>query len=154
MRMLCNACYWAWQIKRNDVEKPIAYKRIQGGIQPDITLRMATNLPWDTALLSLQFYGQRQVLGQSLPFRVEKMHGAKVWAEHWNGCLVKSCEDKLFTRVRVQFCKSYFEKPIQFCVKVEDTSATTALPIVIIKEGSFCFVLAYLLAGHSLVLCD
>ena len=120
------------QVKRSSVEKPIAYKKIQGGIQSDVTLRMASNFAWDSALLLLHYFGDKHRL---LPFRAEKIHGAKVWVEHRSGCFVKSCDDKHFTSVRVQFCKEYYDKPIQFSIKVDESTASTALPIVILREG-------------------
>ena len=95
---------------------------------------MASDFAWDTALLSLHYYGQRKPV---LPFRVEKVQGVKVWTEHRTGCLVKSRQDKHSTSVRVQFCKTYYDKPIQFSIEVDKSAASTALPIVLLREGPY-----------------
>ena len=97
---------------------------------------MASNFAWDSALLTLHYFGDKRNL---LPFRVEKIHGSKVWIEHRSGCFVRSCNDKHFTSARVQFCKDYYDKPIQFSIKVDDSTASTALPIVILREGLLGF---------------
>ena len=110
----------------------VAYKRIQGGIQSDITLRITSNFSWYIAFLSLhQFDPNNTNKEQPLPFRVEKLHGTRSWMVCRKGCFVRSWHHKRYTSVRIQFFKHYCGRRLQFTMQIGDMHAATTTPIVV-----------------------
>ena len=122
------------QTKRRDKKKckggTVAYKRIQGGIQSDITLRVTSNFSWYISFLSLhQFDAENNE--QQLPFRVETLHGTRSWMLCPKGCFVRSWHHKRYTSVRVQFFKHYCGRRLKFSMKIGNLTASTTTPIVV-----------------------
>ena len=111
----------------------VAYKRIQGGIQPDVSLRVSSNFRWKSLWLELRPYGCESKT--RLPFRVEEKYGCKKWTKLCKRCLAKPWQHKQYTSVRVQFCKSYYGMRLQFIARTENYIAATKVPIVIVKQG-------------------
>ena len=111
----------------------VVYKRIQGGIQPDVSLRISSNFPWKSLWLELRPYeGDSKI---RLPFRVEEKYGSKIWTKLCKSCLVQPWKHKQYTSVRVQFCKQYYGVRLQFMARAEHYIAATDVPIVILKKG-------------------
>ena len=111
----------------------VAYKRIQGGIQPDVSLRVSSSFRWKSLLLELRPYGGKSKV--RLPFRVEEEYGSKIWNKLCKRSLVKPWQHKQYTCVRVQFCKRYYGVRLQFIARAESCIATTEIPIVLGKQG-------------------
>ena len=111
----------------------VAYKRIQGGIQPDVSVRISSNFAWKSLWLELRPYGCESKI--SLPFRVEEEYGCKKWTEPSERCLVEPWQHKKYTTVRVQFCKQYYGVRLQFIARAEHYIAATQVPIVLLKQG-------------------
>ena len=111
----------------------VAYKRIQGGIQADVSLRVTSNFIWKKLFLELRPHGCASE--KRLPFRVEVKHGSKVWTERCTGCVVQPWQHKDYTSIRVQFCREYYGVRLRFLAHVGKLSATTATPIIIVKPG-------------------
>ena len=109
----------------------VAYKRIQGGIQPDVSLRISGNFQWKSLSLELRICGSNT----RLPFRVEEEYGSKIWTKLCKRCSVQPWKHRRFTSVRVQFCKQYYGMRLQFMARAENNIAATEVPIVILKEG-------------------
>ena len=111
----------------------MAYKRIQGGIQPDVSLRVTSNFVWKSLLLELRPYkGESKT---RLPFRVEGEYGSKRWTKLCKRCLVKPWQHKEYTSVRVQFGKGYYGVRLQFIARAQNYTAATEVPIVLVKQG-------------------
>ena len=104
----------------------IAHKRIQGGVQADISLRVKSNFTWNLLTLTLH----RCKSKKRLPFRVEIDHLSKQWSKDCDACIVRSWEHKRYTSVRAQFCKEYYGQQLQFSARVASLIAKTRTPIV------------------------
>ena len=109
----------------------VAYKRIQGGVQPDISLHVTSNFKWSMLSLKLCPYGTPNI---QLPFRVEKRYRSKAWSTNCNSCMVESWVHKPYTIMRVQFCKEYIGVRLQFVARVGDLFAATETPIILLKR--------------------
>ena len=114
---------------RNKVVK----KRIQGGVQPDIALRVTSNFAWTSLQLTLHGCKSKK----QLQFCVEMEHGSKLWSEPAHACIVRSWKHKEYTSVRVQFCREYYGQKIQFKARIGNLSATTETPIVLTHGNSW-----------------
>ena len=119
----------------------VAYKRIQGGIQPDISLRVTSNFAWKSLWLELRKFGCESKT--RLPFRVEEQYGCKTWTKLCKRCLVKPWKHKQYTSVRVQFCREYYGARLQFVARADNCIAATEVPIVILKQGILAIILLF-----------
>lgn len=116
----------------------VSYKRIQGGIQPDISLRFTSNIDWKALSLELRPYGRASKT--RFRFRVEEEYGSKVWTKPCKSCVVQPWLHKQYTSVRVQFCKEYYEERLQFTARVQIARvgafrAVTEVPIILVASG-------------------
>ena len=108
----------------------IVHKRIQGGVQADISLRVASNFKWTCLTLTLHTYKSKK----RVRFRVEIGHLSKQWSKDCDASIVRSWKHKQYTNVRVQFCKEYYGQQLQFRARVASLiAAETQTPIVITK---------------------
>ena len=105
----------------------VVHKRIQGGVQADIALRLTSNFAWTYLKLTLHGGDSKK----KLRFCVEMEHGSKRWSKPVDACMVRSWQHKLYTSVRAQFCKEYYGQKLQFKARIADLSATTETPIVL-----------------------
>ena len=104
-------------------------KRIQGGTKHDITLKLSNGHAWDVATLTLHPYGKPTEL---LPFRVETRLGSKDWVEYPTGCEIHAeTRAHVYTSVRAQFCKWYYDQQIQFTMDVDGQTGCTSVPIIV-----------------------
>ena len=110
----------------------VAHKRIQGGVQADISLRVTSNFPWQRSCLTLHPYGCSETL---LPFRVENKHRSKKWSDNASKFSIQQWTHKRYTSVRVQFCKRYYDQRLQFTFQVEGERAVSATPIIVVKNA-------------------
>lgn len=122
----------AFQTKR--IGAAVAYKRIQGGVQPDVSVRITSNFIWEMLSLELRPYGCTENI-KRLPFHVEEEYGSKVWTRRCESCLVQPWQHKQYTTVRIQFCKGYYGMRLQFIARVGKHTACTKIPIVVVKAG-------------------
>lgn len=109
----------------------VVFKKIQGGIQPDISLRLTGNFPWSLVSIVLRPYGVTST--KQFPFRAEMKYGSKQWSKRCKNCLVRAWQHKRYTNVRIQFCRDYYGIPLQFIAQVEGLCAVTTTPIVTFK---------------------
>ena len=130
---MCHALFFRMQTKR--IGAAVAYKRIQGGVQPDVSVRITSNFIWDMLSLELRPYGCANSMTR-LPFHVEEEYGSKVWTRRCKSCLVQPWQHKQYTTVRVQFCKGYYGMRLQFIARVGKYTAFTKIPIVVVKAGT------------------
>ena len=107
----------------------IVYKRIQGGVQADISLRVKSNFEWNRLTLTLH----RRKSQKRLRFRVEIDHRSQEWSEDCDACIVRSWKHKQYTSVRAQFCKEYYGQQLHFRARAEHLVTETHTPIVITK---------------------
>ena len=111
----------------------VVFKKIQGGIQPDISLRLTGNFPWSLVSIVLRPYGGTS--NKQFPFRAEMKYGSKQWSKRCKNCLVRAWQHKRYTNVRIQFCRDYYGVPLQFIAQAETLCAATTTPIVTFKPG-------------------
>ena len=111
--------------------KDVIYKKIQGGNKHDITLRLRNKCPWEVATLTLHLWGKPE---EKLPFRVETCRGSKEWVEGTAFEIHSETWPYTYTRVRVRFCRTYFQERIQFSMKVNDRRGHTNVAIVVVKN--------------------
>lgn len=109
----------------------VVFKKIQGGIQPDISLRLTGNFPWSLVSIVLRPYGGTS--NKQFPFRAEMKYGSKQWSKRCKNCLVRAWQHKRYTNVRIQFCRDYYGVPLQFIAQAETLCAATTTPIVTFK---------------------
>ena len=136
--------YWSriiilWQTKSPSLvgrNSNIAHKRIQGGVQADISLRVTSNFTWTCLTLTLH----RCKSKKRLPFRVEIVHHSKEWSKDCDACILRSWNHKRYTSVRVQFCKEYYGQQLEFRARFASVIAKTQTPIVITKGIMTCHV--------------
>lgn len=119
----------------------IAYKRIQGGKQPDICLRVTSNFAWQSVSLELREHAPTSKKHASASkkrfhFRIEKEYGSKVWSKRCKKHLVHNSQSKNHTNIRVQFCREYYGLNLQFFVRTSKHTAMTKLPIFLLKSGT------------------
>ena len=121
------------QFQSHSNREHVIVKRIQGGTKHDITLRLSSTFSWDTATLTLHLYNKPTEL---LPFRVETYLGSRVWIEYATGCVIHADAAPLtYSSVRVQFCKYYYDQPLQFTMTdMEGRTGSTVMPVVIVKH--------------------
>ena len=126
-------------IQTKRIGAAVAYKRIQGGVQPDVSVRITSNFIWEMLSLELRPYGCTENI-KRLPFHVEEEYGSKVWTRRCESCLVQPWQHKQYTTVRIQFCKGYYGMRLQFIARVGKHTACTKIPIVVVKAGNFSFL--------------
>ena len=120
-------------LQTKNIKGPVAYKKIQGGVQPDMSLRITSNFSWKRLSLTLRPY--RCTSKKQLPFRVEEKHGSKEWTEQCQDCHVQPWKHKCYTSVRVQFCREYFGTQLEFLVRGQNNvNAATKLPFIVLPR--------------------
>ena len=125
-------CHLFPQYQRSSSHNGVLYKTIQGGAKHDMTLSLRNVIDWKTATLTLHTYGKPSEI---LPFRVEQKLDSKIWIEYPSGCVIHTnTAAHTYASVRVQFCRSYFYRQIQFTMTINGISAHTAVPIFIERK--------------------
>lgn len=139
-KFIKHSCYffaniiYSTQCKRmqaKNVKAHVAYKHIQGGKQPDISLRVTSHFP-----VYLELRQHKCSSTKRYCFRVELMHRSKTWSECCARYLVQPSKHKRYSNVRIQFCKGYYGVPLQFHVHGRGETAVTSMPIVLLTSGN------------------
>ena len=111
----------------------VAYKKIRGRYQPDITLFIRSKLKCTILSIALRQHGSTSYV--KLPFRVETEYKSEVWERCTNFSL-RMWPHTSCTPLRVQFCPDYCDNlRVHFVVRVGNLFAITDPPIVVHRSS-------------------